>query len=425
MVSNKTYLLQQTLSELKAFFTVHKASHYYIAASGGLDSMLLTTLAIELKLPITLLHVNYGLRGAESDGDQAFLEAYCREFKIELLVKKVALKEVLQKHNLQAEARRIRYAFFEEVRRRQPDSFICTAHHAADQVETFWLQLARGAGLKGLAGMQQAQNRLLRPLLHLERAQMLQLAQLLDINFRQDSSNASLKYRRNYWRHELLPFIRQQLPQIDQNVAQIQKSFAQEIRHQVEGLEAAKLSFNLNKSISLIELSKLTAYQFIELFKYLETPNYVIKRISDLFNAENGKFLTWKKPDAPFKHYLIKTQHVISYFSDQPIEWIFEMKSNKTNEEIELMLDQDKLIGDLYFRTIQSSDKLKVKGMKGSKKALQILKEAGIPAPLRKNYQLLCDQQKIIAMPGYYINELVLAQENTIQPLRVRISKKP
>ena len=106
-----------------------------LAVSGGLDSMVLCALLHELQLPIKILHVNYGLRGTESDADQVFVTAYCQKHHIELEVHEVGLKNQLanNKLNLQAEARRIRYAFFKEVQAQTPNSLLCTAHQADDQ----------------------------------------------------------------------------------------------------------------------------------------------------------------------------------------------------------------------------------------------------------------------------------------------------
>ena len=146
-------LLEEVLDALRVFFKAHQARTYLVATSGGKDSMLLCELMRTLALPFELLHINYGLRGKESDEDAAFLKAYCKKYNLSFHSKCIELSAELQhqKKNLQAEARRIRYDFFKTVQQNQPNSLICTAHHADDQIETFWLQLLRGAGMKGLA----------------------------------------------------------------------------------------------------------------------------------------------------------------------------------------------------------------------------------------------------------------------------------
>ena len=259
MALAKSMLLAQTLSDLRQFFKANKANTYLLAVSGGLDSMVLCHLLLELQLPFQILHVNYGLRAAESNADQALVAAFCQKHQIKLEVLEVSLKEQLtsNKLNLQAEARKIRYDFFKKIQNENPKSLICTAHHADDQIETFWLQLARDAGIKGLAGMARADRHVLRPLLNLNRDDILALAKELKVSWREDSSNASLKYRRNLWRHQLLPFLNACMPKLNGAVERLQKTFAQEMIAQEKYLHKAITHFNLNKSIGLIELSQL------------------------------------------------------------------------------------------------------------------------------------------------------------------------
>ena len=241
MAFNKSALLVHTLADLTQFFRENQAQTYLLAVSGGLDSMVLCHLLLELQLPVQILHVNYGLRGAESNADQALVAAYCQQHQIQLKVLNVSLKEQLtnNKLNLQAEARKIRYEFFKEIQMNKPKSLICTAHHADDQIETFWLQLSRGSGLKGLAGMARADQHLLRPLLTLNRDDILALAKELKVSWREDSSNASLKYRRNLWRHQLLPFLNDRMPKLKEAVELLQKTFAQEMTAQEQVLNEA------------------------------------------------------------------------------------------------------------------------------------------------------------------------------------------
>lgn len=424
--------LSTILTELAAFFNQHQAPTYLVATSGGKDSMLLCELLRQLGLPIEIAHVNYGLRGEQSDLDQAFVTAYCQQHQLVLHVKKIDLRAQLQSKNtnLQAKARAIRYAFFEEIRVEKPNSMICTAHHADDQLETFWLQLARGAGLKGLAGMQRAQAQLLRPLLPYRQQTLQKLALELGLVWREDSSNASLKYRRNLWRLELQPFLRDQVPTIDQSVALLQKQFALEIQSQENAIQEALSLFNINSSIELNKISQLTSYQIVELFKILEVPTHVIRRIRDLFHAENGKYLTWKHADSGKTQYLVRQKDKMALVSATDFNWTFELHDAKANfkpngvNKTSFVIDLQRVDGDLFLRKIQPGDCIRVSGMKGSKKVLQILKEMGIPAPLRKAQYVLCDHQKVISIPPYNVNAIVSANENTTEVAQLLFSKK-
>ena len=430
MASGNSALLQQTRSDLTHFFEQNKADTYLLAVSGGLDSMVLCTLLHELQLPIKILHVNYGLREADSDEDQAFVAAYCQKHHIKLEVLEVGLKNqlVINKLNLQAEARRIRYAFFKELQAQTPNSLLCTAHQADDQIETFWLQLARGAGLKGLAGMARQSENLLRPMLNLSRSEVLALAKEMKVTWREDSSNATLKYRRNLWRHEFLPYLNTKSPGLNQEIALIQKVFTREIEGQEALLKQAIRNFNINQSISLVELAQLSAYQFIELFKNSGVPTHVIRRISDLFQAENGKYLSWTDGKDQKSYYFIKHQQQIQLYSKEPFVWHYSLHPVLEKEGLEQqqqLVDMDLIKGQPYFRAVQMGDSISISGMKGSKKVLQILKEAGVPAPLRKQQLILCDDQKVLAVPTLQINAQIKAHANTTQFAALGFSKNP
>lgn len=428
MALGKSALFQETLRDLTQFFGQNNATTYLVAVSGGLDSMALCELLLELQLPIQILHVNYGLRGTESDADQAFVEAYCQKHNIKLKVLEVGLKNQLasSKLNLQAEARRIRYAFFKEVQAQTADSLLCTAHQADDQIETFWLQLARGAGLKGLAGMARQRKQLLRPLLHLTRSEILELAKEMNITWREDSSNATLKYRRNLWRHEFLPYLNTKVPRLNQEIELIQKVFSSEIDGQEAQLKQALQKFKNEKSISLNEISQLSAYQFIELLKLTGFPTHVIRRISDLFQAENGKYLSWKDAKNNTSHFLVKHKQQLTLYTQEQHEWCYSLNPTSRTEAKEQqnkLIDLDLIKGQPYFRQVQSGDSLRISGMKGSKKVLQILKEAGVPTPLRKQQLILCDDQKVLAIPTLQINAQIKAHANTTQFATLCFSK--
>ena len=159
-------MLNKFQTYFQSFIDKHPAPHYFLAVSGGHDSMLLLDICRRNSIPMTVLHVNYQLRGEESNGDQAFVEAYCQLHSIPIHVHRVDLKEkLISAGNLQQLARKERYDFFQTHLNHVPNSYLLVAQHQDDQIETFWLQLFRGAGLSGLQGMLEKNGRILRPLL--------------------------------------------------------------------------------------------------------------------------------------------------------------------------------------------------------------------------------------------------------------------
>lgn len=412
MDSTEQPIVSETLAALRSFFEQHAAPKYLIAVSGGRDSMLLCDLLLLLKLPIELMHVNYGLRGNESDQDQKLIAQYCQKhaLKLHCLKSELAQQLLVKKANLQAEARAVRYGFFKEIQANNPESLICIAQHLDDQIETFWLQLARGAGLKGLAGMPFAKNKILRPLLNLKRSEITALCATLQTPFRNDSSNTKTKYRRNLWRLQLIPFLNEQLPNLQAAVQHLQYYFQKEVEDQDLQLQLAIDHFAKNKSVTLKELSQLTAYQYIELFKRNGFPMHITKRISELFNAENGKYLQWTDPINSNLNYLVKNEKRLDWFINEPCHWAYQLNDTPPNAmPNKHLIDLDLIKGPIHFRTVQPKDKIKIKGLAGSKSVYQLLKEAGVPTPLRPLQQVCCDDQKVLAVPGHKVNFAVVA----------------
>lgn len=178
-----------------------------LAVSGGMDSMALAHTFRLLDWPFAIAHANFQLRGAESDGDEAFVQAVAETWGVSFFVKKFATEQYAQEHGLsiQMAARELRYGWLEEIRAANDLGSLVTAHHLNDSVETTLLHFARGTGLRGLAGIPVRQGKVLRPLLFATRGEILVFAREQGLDWREDSSNAADDYARNFVRHHIVP----------------------------------------------------------------------------------------------------------------------------------------------------------------------------------------------------------------------------
>ncbi|MDH4185615.1 MAG: tRNA lysidine(34) synthetase TilS, partial [Nitrospira sp.] len=191
--------------------------HLLVSVSGGPDSIALLSLLYHLKqfwrLRLTVVHCNYGLRGAESTGDESFVRDFCQERQLPLIIHRPVLMKKRQRSSIQALARDARYDFMRQLALEVDADRIAVGHTANDQAETVLMWLLRGAGLTGLAGMSYArEDRIIRPLLACTRDEV--LAYLADegLAYRRDSSNEKPLYHRNRIRQELLPIIMRLAP---------------------------------------------------------------------------------------------------------------------------------------------------------------------------------------------------------------------
>jgi tRNA(Ile)-lysidine synthase len=197
-----------------------------LALSGGVDSIvLLHALSISRKtLPFKLSahHVHHGL-SVNADAWADFCTDFCQKLTIPLTVSHVKIN----KNNglgIEAAAREARYAALQT----DTNSWLCLAHHQDDQAETLLLQLARGAGVKGLAGMAavDVKRKMLRPLLDISRAEIEAYATQNNLNFVVDESNADTQFDRNFMRHEILPTLQKQYPSVAQTLARSAQNMA-------------------------------------------------------------------------------------------------------------------------------------------------------------------------------------------------------
>ncbi|TAJ23055.1 MAG: tRNA lysidine(34) synthetase TilS, partial [Nitrospirae bacterium] len=194
-----------------------------VALSGGPDSVALLSLLVELApswdLRISALHVNYGLRGEESDEDARFAAALCDRFGVPFQCERVSLAtgdaQGRQRSSLQEIAREARYEVLVRAGRKLGVDKIALGHQADDQAETLLMWMLRGAGTAGLAGIPPIRESLfIRPLLKVSRSEVLDYLKERRVSFRSDSSNDKPLYLRNRVRHELLPMLKRYNPTI-------------------------------------------------------------------------------------------------------------------------------------------------------------------------------------------------------------------
>ena len=235
-----THLIR-TVRQQQLFVPGH---HLLVAVSGGPDSVallsLLHSLARSWRLTLTVVHCNYGLRGEESDGDESFVDMFCRERELPLVIHRPVLVKRRQRSSLQAAARDARYAFMKQLAHEVGADRIAVGHTANDQAETVLMWLLRGAGTTGLGGMPYArEDRIIRPLLAATREEVVAYLNDEGLPYRSDSSNEKPIYWRNRIRKELLPVITQLAPaaiRVLQRQADIFREDEQYLEHMTNSL---------------------------------------------------------------------------------------------------------------------------------------------------------------------------------------------
>lgn len=182
-----------------------------LTVSGGVDSMVLMSLCVNSGYTVGVAHCNFSLRGAESDEDEILVQEHARKYGIECHNRRFDTVGEMERtgESMEMAARRLRYTWFAELCEEHGYTVIAVAHHIDDSIETFFINLLRGTGLRGLTGIHQQVGRVVRPLMFATRKEIVEYALHKHIPYREDSSNKTTKYLRNKIRLGLTPRIRE------------------------------------------------------------------------------------------------------------------------------------------------------------------------------------------------------------------------
>jgi tRNA(Ile)-lysidine synthase len=185
-----------------------KGDKIVVACSGGPDSTCLLDIFVKLQkkygLELIVAHVNYGLRGKDSDKDAVFVKKLAALYLLRFIELKPKIKD---KSNLEKRLREIRYDFFEKIRRDNKFDYIAVGHTLDDQVETFLMRIIRGSGLAGMAAMRHKNNFVIRPLLGITKKEILKYLKSNKLSYQTDKTNKEVPYFRNKIRNEVIPLL--------------------------------------------------------------------------------------------------------------------------------------------------------------------------------------------------------------------------
>ncbi len=416
--------IEKVVHTATAQFPGHR---YLLAVSGGIDSMVLLAIFHKLNLPFEVAHVNYQLRGDESEQDQALVLKYCSERNITFHLNRADLQQKLDEDggNLQQEARKIRYNFFRSLLENRSLNYIVTAHHQDDQIETFWLMLSRSAGITGLSGMESFSKTIFRPLLPCSKIEILEWAESNKVQWREDRSNSSNNYQRNVWRNKLLPYLQTEIPALNDSVLLLMHYFKEENNEQKAKVQKYIDDISTTSFITLRDYDQLTIHQLVILFNYFKIPLQLIPELTKIRFAQKGKALVIHALECSFKQ-LIKEDNGFYFKSVESLPLEPKLSINKVVSipkifsKHELFLDLDKISGDLKLRLWEKGDKIDLIGTPGSKLVSDILTDAKVPNNERGNQFVLIDDERVIACWGFAIGRSCIATSTSTSIISVR-----
>lgn len=431
------------LSEFKKHvsknFPFFKGSKLLITCSGGLDSVVLSHLMHQLKFNIAIAHCNFSLRGNESDEDALFTEKLAENLQVPFYSETFDTETFAKDHKLstQMAARELRYQWFDEVAQNFEYDFILTAHHADDDLETFFINLSRGTGLKGLTGIPKQNEKIARPLLNFSRQDIVAFAKSQSLYWREDGSNAKTDYLRNKLRIDVVPKFKEVSAKTLQNFQHTQQHL-QDSQALLEDYMALIYNLVLTEtedgySISVAKISELPNTKAL-LYELLYPFGFKAwEDVYSLLEAQSGKevhspthrllrnrnelLLTEMIENSDTKEYFIKKNQLQII---NPIKLSF-IPTDKMGhiDTTTVYVDAAKLNYPLQLRQWQEGDVFQPFGMQGKKKLSKFFKDEKLSLVAKKKVWLLCSEDKIVWIIGHRLDDRFKITELTKQLLKI------
>ena len=400
----------------------------FVAVSGGVDSMLLLELVKDY-FSVVALHVNYNLRGKESDLDEELVREFCFNKNIRLVVYNYNLETELKhkKSNLQNRAREIRYEFFRQQLEKTPNSYLFVGHHADDQIETFFIQYLRNAGIAGLSGMKEISNRIVRPFLPFTKVQLTTVAQEIGLHWREDESNSKNDYLRNKLRNQILPAIEIEIPAIHSSIITLMNCLQEnQIRLETEAKRLVE-TIKISGTLDLDTISLLDATLTVELLRQLDISTTYLLEWNKLIDSQKGSKLIISQSKILISIIREENGFYFQLVNDfKKIEPQFRAFSvavlpNEFSKSI-IFFDQQKIKGEISMRLWKNGDRIYPLGVNGSKLISDVLTNSKVPHVDRINQWVLVDEEKILACVHYCLDRRAIANQSTSDILCIEIN---
>ncbi len=436
---------EQFIQNIDAKKLIRAGQKILLAVSGGIDSMVLMHLFENSGYDYGVVHCNFQLRGEESDGDEKFVREQVQMHGIPSFFKTFDTQEYARLNGISIEmaARELRYNYFEEIRLEHAYDLIATAHHQDDLIETFFLNLSRKTGIKGLTGIKDKSGHLIRPMLFAGRQEIEAYAAKHYIEYREDSSNNEVVFQRNYLRHKILPLFSELNPAFKKNLLASIDNLRDAENVYISVLKKDKETVVVeNDGVIQIDIEKLRTTQFpqlllLEVLSPLNFNSSVVDEVFHSLEAESGKqFFSKthrlvKDRDQLFISELKESEEKIYYIEEDDVE-LFEpfdilvQKADSVNFDIikrsnVACIDYDMIQFPLLIRKWKQGDYFQPLGMTGIKKVSDFLIDRKVPLHEKENVWLLCSGKKIVWIMGLRLDERFKVASDTKKVLVLKI----
>lgn len=417
-----------------------------VALSGGADSVALLAVLTELGYDCTAAHCNFHLRGEESNRDMRFVETLTSQLGVNLYVREFNVAERMAKtgESVEMACRSLRYDWFFELLDRDRAQAIAVGHHREDQAETFFINLLRGAGIAGLAGMRLRSEHVVRPLLNFSREDIETYLRSRGLNWITDSTNLTDEFLRNRVRHRLLPALEQQFPGAMESVLRSMSILRDndELFKDLVGRAASKYRDDATGEINLDAMLESEKYPGSLLFEMLKHEGFSRQQTDDMLTAASrsgGSFRAGSSHVREVDHGILRAARagkpvssdaydislMRDVFSPVAIQITFHDVKEfciENNPRI-AYIDSHAMEGihRWQLRRWRRGDRMKPYGMRGSKLLSDIFADARLSAQQKAETWLLTRDEEILWVCGIRASSLFTVGPSTRNYLRLEL----
>jgi len=437
-------VLEQFLNHIDKFGLCSKSDSILLAVSGGVDSMAMLYLFDEAGFKIGVAHCNFQLRGKESDHDEAFVVQVCKELSIPVFTRRFETEAYAWENSLstQMAARELRYAWFEELLASHDYHSLATGHHFDDSMETILLNLTRGSSTDGLAGIPVKNGNIVRPLLFATKNQIEKFAITKGMVWREDQSNLTDDYQRNFIRHQIVPRLKELNPSLEgtwkSGIEKIQGDLS--LLHY--GFSKWKREF-VTEEPERISIAKHGLDSFVQaaslLWRYVKGLGFNFEQCKEIIQSLHGqpgkRFFSVTHLLVIDRDFLIVTPHQ-AYWVEEVIEKdqhetilgpfrlrmeiVAEMKSGI--DATEAIVDAEHLSFPLVWRKWKAGDYFHPLGMEHKKKLSDFLIDNKISVSDKETITVLESDGKVVWVVGHRIDDRFKLSANTSAMIRFTVT---
>lgn len=402
-----------------------------IALSGGADSVALLRILHTAGYQCEAAHCNFHLRGEESNRDEDFVRQLCRKYNIHLYTTDFDTTQYATEHHISIEmaARELRYNWFDNIKKESQADVIAVAHHQDDSVETMLLNLIRGTGITGLLGIRPKNGAIVRPLLCVNREEIISYLQSIGQDYVTDSTNLEDEYTRNKIRLNLLPLMQEINPSVKSNLMATSNYLNDVATLYNKCIEEAKAKIVTAEGIRISALLKEAVPEAI-LFEILHPLGFNSSQIKDIANSLHGQsgkqFRSKEWRVVKDREFLLLENNQSEDNNLPPFKLIKEELEYTPDfriprEKEVACFDADKLNSEVYYRKWQIGDSFVPFGMKGKKKISDYLTDRKFSITQKERQWVLCCGERIAWLIGERTDNRFRIDETTKRIIIYRI----